>query len=116
MESIGLFGGLAYLAFAILMIVSGWKIYEKAGKPGWACIIPIYSTLVLLEIVGKPWYWLLLMMIPGVGIIWAIWSINLLSKSYGYGVGFTLGLIFLFPIFYPILGLGGAKYIGPAGS
>ncbi|MCU4174465.1 DUF5684 domain-containing protein [Carboxylicivirga sp. N1Y90] len=116
MESIGVFGGIAYLAFAILMIVSGWKIFEKAGKPGWACLIPIYNTLVLLEIVGKPWYWLLLMMIPGVGAIFAIWSINLLSKSFGYGTGFTLGLIFLSPIFYPILGLGDAKYNGPAGS
>lgn len=104
------------LAFAILMIVAEWKIYQKAGKPGWACIVPIYNTLVLLEIVGKPWWWLLLMMIPGVNIIFAIWVINLLSKSFGKDVGFTLGLLFLSIIFYPILGFGDAKYQGPAGA
>ncbi len=116
MENIGLFGGLVYMAIFILMIVASWKIYEKAGKPGWACIVPIYSAIVLLEIIGKPWWWLLLMLIPGVGLIWGIWAINLLSKSYGKGVGFTLGLLFLAPIFYPILGLGNAKYEGPAGA
>lgn len=116
MENVGLVGGLIYMALLILMIVSGWKIYEKAGKPGWACIIPIYSAIVLLEIIGKPWWWLLLMLIPGIGLIWAIWATNLLSKSYGQGVGFTIGLLLLSPIFYPILGLGDAKYQGPAGS
>jgi hypothetical protein len=94
-----------------------WKVYTKAGKPGWAVIIPIYNVIVMLEIVGKPWWWLLLMMfIPVVNIIFVIWMINLLSKSFGKGVGFTLGLIFLSFIFIPILGLGNAKYQGPAGK
>lgn len=112
----GLFG-LVYLALVILIIVAGWKVFEKAGKPGWAFIIPIYSTIVLLEIVGKPWWWLLLMIfLPGIGLIWAIWSINLLSKSFGKGIGYTLGLIFLPFIFLPLLGLGDATYQGPAGK
>jgi hypothetical protein len=51
--------GIIYLAIVILLIVSAWKVYIKAGKPGWACIIPIYNIIVLLEIVGKPWWWLL---------------------------------------------------------
>lgn len=105
-----------YLAIIVLMIVSIWKIYEKAGKPGWACIIPIYNFIVLLEIVGKPWWWLLLMMfLPGINLIWIIWTINLLSKSFGKTEGFTIGLIFLGFIFFPILGLGEAQYAGPAG-
>lgn len=113
----GLFIGILYVAFALLMIISGWKVYEKANQPGWACIIPIYSTLVLLKIVGKPWWWLLLMLIPIVGLlIWGIWTINLLSKSFGKGVGFTLGLLFLPFIFWPLLGLGDAQYQGPAGG
>ena len=98
------------------MIVSMWKIYTKAGKPGWACIIPIYNIIVLLEIVGKPWWWLLLMCLPIVNIVFAIWMLNLLSKSYGHEVGFTLGLLFLSFIFIPILGLGESKYGGPAGA
>ena len=104
-----------YVAVLLLMIVSMWKIYTKAGKPGWACIIPIYNIIVLLEIVGKPWWWLLLMLIPFVNIVLAIWMLNLLSKSYGHGVGFTLGLLFLGFVFFPVLGLGESKYIGPAG-
>jgi len=106
-----------YVLIIILMIVAMWKIYTKAGKPGWAAIIPIYNIIVLLEIVGKPWWWLLLMLfIPIVGIIWMIWAINLLSKSFGKGVGFTLGILFLGFIFIPILGFGSAKYVGPAGK
>jgi hypothetical protein len=112
----GFIGGLIWLAFTILMIVSMWKIYEKAGKPGWACIIPFYNIIVLLEIIGKPWWWLLLMLIPGVNVILAIWACNLLSKSFGQGVGFTLGLILLSFIFIPLLGLGDAQYQGPAGK
>jgi hypothetical protein len=101
---------------AILMIISMWKIYVKAEKPGWASIVPIYQILVLLEIIGKPWWWLLLYLIPFVNIIFLIWTINLLSKSFGNGVGFTLGLLFLSVIFYPVLAFGGAKYQGPAGK
>jgi hypothetical protein len=105
-----------YLAIIVLIIVSEWKIYTKAGKPGWACIIPIYNILVLLEIVGKPWWWLLLLLIPIVNIVFLIWMTNLLSKSFGKSEGFTVGLILLPFIFYPILGLGDAQYSGPAGK
>jgi hypothetical protein len=104
------------LVIAVIMIIANWKIYVKAGKPGWASIIPIYNVIVLLEIIGKPWWWILLMLIPVVNIVIAIWMNNLLSKSFGYGVGFTLGLIFLPYIFYPVLGFGNAQYKGPAGS
>ncbi len=105
-----------YLAIIVLIIVADWMIYLKAGKPGWACIIPIYNILVLLEIIGKPWWWLLLFLIPVVNIIFLIWMINLLSKSFEKSEGFTIGLLFLPFIFYPILGFGGAKYKGPAGK
>lgn len=104
------------LALTILLIVANWIIYEKAGKAGWACIIPIYSTIVLLEIVGKPIWWIVLMFIPIVNIVFAIWMTNLLSKSFGKSEAFTVGLIFLPVIFYPILGFGQAKYEGPAGT
>ena len=50
----GLFIILIYLAIVLLMIASMWKVFTKAGKPGWAAIVPIYNTIVLLEIVGKP--------------------------------------------------------------
>jgi hypothetical protein len=114
-KAIGIFV-IIYLAVIVLMIVSAWKVFTKAQKPGWAILIPIYNIIVMLQIVGKPWWWLLLMLIPFVNIIFAIWMVNLLSKSFGHGTGFTIGLMLLSFIFYPILGLGESKYIGPAGK
>lgn len=108
--------GIVSLIVGILMIVAMWKIYVKAGKPGWASIIPIYNIIVYLEIIGKPWWWLIMFIIPIVNVIFVIWSINLLSKSYGNGIGFTIGLLILNPVFILILAFGGAKYAGPAGK
>ena len=100
----------------LFVLVAQWIIYRKAGKPGWACIIPIYSFLVLLKIIGKPWWWLLLMLIPGVNIVFAIWTVNMLSKSFGKDEGFTVGLLLLGIVFYPILAFGSARYLGPYGD
>jgi len=105
-----------YLAIFVLMIASMWVIYTKAGKPGWAAIIPIYNIIVLLDIVGKPWWWLLLMLIPIVNIVIAIIVYHNLSLSFGKGAGFTVGLILLSIIFLPILAFGDAKYVGPGGK
>ena len=92
-----------------------WKIFTKAGKPGWAILIPIYNIIVLLEIVGKPTWWIIIiLLVPFVNIIFLIWMINLLSLSFGKDVGFTLGLLFLSIIFIPVLGFGKAEYKGPA--
>jgi len=104
-----------YLVVWVLIIISFWKIFEKAGKPGWASIIPIYNIIILLEIIGKPWWWLLLLLIPGVNIIFGIWMLNLLSISFGKTEGFTVGLVLLPFIFLPILGFGEDMYKGPAG-
>lgn len=100
------------LAFVFLMIVSVWKVFTKAGKPGWTSIIPIYNMVVILEIVKKPIWWILLMFIPIVNIIIGFIVLHELSKSFGKGFGFTLGLIVLPIIFYPILGFGNAQYTG----
>ncbi len=99
---------------SLLLLVSNWKIYSKAGRPGWAVIIPFYNIIVLLDIIKKPWWWLLLMIfltpVFGLGIIWMIWATNLLAKAFGKGVGFTLGLLFLPIIFYPILAFDSSQY------
>ena len=103
-----------YLAFTILMIAAWWKIFTKAGQPGWACIIPIYNLYVWCKIVGRPWWWILLMLIPFVNFIILIILIIDLAKSFGKGVGFGIGLLLLAVIFFPILGFGSAQYQGPA--
>src|SRR5262249_50641242 len=80
-----------YLAFTILMIAAWWKIFTKAGQPGWACIIPIYNLYVWCKIVGRPWWWILLMLIPFVNFIILIILMIDLAKSFGKGVGFGFG-------------------------
>ena len=115
-ESFSPFQLIVMLAIALVMIIAHWKIFEKAGKPGWAILIPIYNLIVLLEIVGKPLWWIFLFLIPFVNIIFGIWVINLLSKSFGKNEGFTIGLLLLPFIFYPILGFGNTEYVGPAGK
>lgn len=104
------------LAIFVLVIASMWVIFTKAGKPGWAAIVPIYNIIVLIEITGKPLWWIILLIIPVVNIVFGIWLINLLSKSFGKGVGFTIGLLLLSPVFMAILAFGDAKYNGPAGK
>lgn len=98
------------LAILALMAVSFWKIFEKAGKPGWAAIIPIYNLVVLCEIVKKPAWWAILMLIPYIGMIWSIWATNLLVKKFGKDEGFTVGCVLLPFVFYPILAFGDAKF------
>ena len=110
------FIGIIYLAVIVLIIASWWKIFTKAGKPGWAAIVPIYNIIVILEIVGKPVWWFILLLIPFVNLFVGIYVIHLLSKSFGKDIGMTLLLIFLGFIGFPMLGFGDAKYQGPAGA
>ncbi|SOD20205.1 DUF5684 domain-containing protein [Pedobacter xixiisoli] len=105
-----------YLAVIVISIAGMWKTFEKAGKPGWACLIPIYNTYIMIEIVGKPSIWLLWCLLPCVNIVFSIWLINLMSKSFGKEEGFTVGLILLPFIFWPMLGFGSAKYVGPSAA
>ena len=102
------------LLVALLMIVAMWKVFTKAGQPGWASIIPIYNIYIWCKIVGRPWWWILLMLIPFVNFIVAIILCIDLAKSFGKGVGFGIGLALLGIIFFPILGFGSAQYQGPA--
>src|SRR5207247_11272868 len=105
---------ICYAAYAILIIAAWWKIFSKAGQPGWAAIIPIYNWIVWCKIVGRPWWWILLLLIPFVNIIILIILMIDLAKSFGKGVGFGIGLILLAVIFFPILVFGSAQYQGPA--
>lgn len=105
-----------YVIVAVLEIAGLWKIFEKAGRPGWAAIIPFYNLIVLVQIVGKPIWWFLLFLVPCLNIVFIPWTCNLLSKSFGKDIGYTLGIIFFPFIFLPILGFGDATYVGPGGA
>lgn len=100
------------LIVGIIMIAALWRIFSKAGKPGWASIIPIYNAVVMLQVAGKPGWWVILMFIPVVNFIVGILAMIGLAQNFGKGTGFTIGLILLGPIFMLILGFGGAQYLG----
>jgi hypothetical protein len=93
------------------MIASMWKVYAKAGKPGWAALIPIYNLVVLLQIVRKPLWWIAMFIIPLVNFIFLILLYIELAKAFGKSGGFAAGLIFLAIIFFPILGFGSSQYV-----
>jgi hypothetical protein len=115
-----------FAAFALVFIVIGlvtlvgmWKVFTKAGQPGWAVLVPVYNFIVLLRIAGLPWYWVftpLIILIPILGAIaylaWVVWVHHRISTRFGQGVGFTIGLTLLGPIFWLILGFGSSKYLG----
>lgn len=103
-----------YLALVVLEIAALWKVFVKAGQPGWGAIIPIYNIYLLCKIVGRPTWWIILLIIPFVNIVAGIIIAVDLAKSYGKSGGFAAGLIILSFIFYPILGFGEARYVGPA--
>ena len=100
-----------YVLLMILLVVSNWKIYEKAGQPGWAALIPIYNIVVLFKIVNKPLWWIFMFFIPIANIIFMIKLYHALSLAFGKGTGFTVGLILLGIVFMPILAFGDAKYV-----
>ena len=126
------------LLLSVFMIIAQWIIFTKAKQPGWAVLIPVYSMIVLLKIIGRPVSWIawflqlfffdiLFVLSPGgitgllfglsliTCLVFAIIITNGLSKSFGKDAGFTVGLIFLPYVFYPILAFGKAQYVGPGG-
>lgn len=105
-----LFFLLFYLGVIAIMLLAMWRIYTKANKPGWACLVPIYNSYVLVEIAKKPAWYFGMLFVPIANIVFAIMIINGVAKAFGKTEGFTVGMIFLPFVFYPILGFGSAQY------
>ena len=101
---------LLMIALCIFGIVTMWKLFEKAGEPGWASIIPIYNTIIILKIAGKPGWWFFLLLIPIVNLIIYIMAMISLAENFGKGGGFAFGLILFSIIFFAILAFGEAEY------
>jgi len=100
------------LAVGVLAIVALWKIFVKAGEPGWAAIIPFYNLYVLFKITwGNGWKFLFLL-IPIANIVFLIITMVKLAKAFGKSGGFAVGLIFLSVIFYCILAFDQSQYLG----
>lgn len=91
------------LAVAVLAIVSLWMIFKKAGKPGWASIVPVYNGIVLIQVAGLPLWYLLLLIIPFANI-YAIFKIYIeLAHKFGKSTGFGVLTVFFSEICLPIL-------------
>jgi len=98
------------LALTVVVFAGLWKVFEKAGEPGWAGIIPIYNLYVLVRISGNAWWWVILFFIPLLNLLATLKiSIDVAGK-FNKGILFGLGLTFLSFIFYPLLGFGGYQY------
>lgn len=108
--------GIIYLAVVVFIIVSMWKVFTKAGQPGWACIIPFYNIYILLKIGSKPGWWLILWFIPVVNIVICFLMCLGIAENFGKGTGFAVGLFFLGIIFFPILAFSDAAYAVKAQS
>lgn len=98
---------------AVFMIIVLWKIYAKAGQPGWAAIIPIYNLVVMFRIIKMEWWHILIMLfVPFASVVYAILIPIKLAKVFGKSTGFGVLSIFFSIICYPILAFGSAKYEG----
>ncbi len=114
---LSLFAGvfpIIYFGLMVLMVASLWVLFSKAGEPGWAALIPIYNTYTMLKIAGRPWYWLLLYLVPLVNIVIGIIALNDFLKAYGKGGVGSFLLTILFPIIYlPYLAFSSSvQYVG----
>ncbi len=98
------------LAIITFMIVAQWKLFVKAGEPGWAAIVPIYNAVLLMKIAGKPGWWVILMFVPIANLIVVVMMDIGLARNFGRSDGFAIGLIFFPYIFLAILGFGDSKY------
>lgn len=111
-EGPGILPNLFALLIVAVVFGSLWKIFTKAGEPGWAAIVPIYNAIIILKIVGRPIWWIALLLIPCVGWIVGIIVAVDLAKAFGKSVGFAVGMILLPIVFYPMLAFGDAQYGG----
>jgi len=110
-------GGIVMLlvwAVVVLVVVAGvWKTFVKAGRPGWAAIIPVYNLYVMLDIGDNEWWWLLVIIFVPILNIYGMYKMFAgVSRAFGQGIGFALGLWFLGVVFWPLLGFGDYAYRG----
>ncbi|MCE3225612.1 MAG: hypothetical protein K0S32_163 [Bacteroidetes bacterium] len=99
-----------FLGIALIMIIAQWKVFTKAGQPGWASIIPIYNIIVFCQIAGKPFWFIFIPIYGPIAILHGV------SKAFGKEAGFTVGMILLPIIFLPMLGFSKSiQFVGPGG-
>ena len=88
------------------MLIAVGVAYGRAGRPGWAAIIPYYNLVVLSRVAGKPGWWCILLLIPVVNIVFMVLVAHGVSRNFGFGAGMTVLQIFIPVVAMPILGFG----------
>jgi uncharacterized membrane protein YhaH (DUF805 family) len=111
-------GGITFivmLAIFAVCVAGAWKVFAKAGQPGWAALVPIYNFYILMKIAGRPAWWLLLCFLPLINIVIFFLVATDLAKAFGKSAMFGVVMLFLLsPIGFLIVGFGDARYVGPA--
>ena len=105
--------GALLMSFIILVLPGQWLMLEKAGQPGWACFVPVYNFYVLCRATGKPGWWVLLLLLPGINLLLLLFRLHDPSRAFGYGAGMTALQVLLPWVAYPVLGFGRASYRPP---
>ena len=100
----------------MVLIISGWKVFEKAGRPGWKAIVPILNTITFIQIAGRSAWWFLLMLLPVVGLIFSVIVTVDFAKKFDKNHWFAVGIMLLPFIFYPLLAFGDSRYQGESSS
>ncbi|MDC7234031.1 MAG: DUF5684 domain-containing protein [Spirochaetales bacterium] len=101
-----------WLIVSVVLLVANWKIFTKAGKPGWAILIPIYNVIVMLQIVKKPLWWIIMLLIPGVNVVFVILIIYNLCLSFGQPAWHVIPALLVSFVYYPYLAFSSASYKG----
>ncbi len=110
--SAGMIPMLVMMAVMVIAIAGMWRVFSKAGQPGWGVLVPIYNIFLMCKIAQRPAWWVILFFVPVVNLIVAVVMSVDIARHFGKGTGFGMGLVFLGFIFYPILGFSGAQYGG----
>ncbi len=108
----GMIAMLVWMAVIVTVIAGMWRVFSKAGQPGWGVLVPIYNVFLMCKIAQRPAWWMILLFVPVVNLIIAVILSVDIAKHFGKGTGFGVGLAFLGFIFYPVLGFSGAQYGG----
>lgn len=99
------------LIFVIPALIGMWKVFVKAGKPGWAAIVPLYNLYIYVQIAQKPTWWFVLMLVPYVNIVVNIMLTLEIAKKFNKSAAFAIFGLLLFPfVGWPMLGFGPAQY------
>ena len=94
----------------LVVIAATWRLFTKAGEPGWAVLVPIYNIVTLLRVAGKPLWWMVLLLLPVANVFAAYYVSVGVAARFGKGTGFAIGMVLLPFIFYPLLAFGDARY------